>query len=153
MDVNPFQPPRAPGGDGGSVGDASGGTLPEAAWQALVQSAPWARWACILNLVGAGLAVVQVLVAVARAGSKAETAGQIGSLALTVPLAIFFAVIYRRFAREARRLGERQPGALTGVLEAQQTIFKVYGVLVILGLVLMGLVVLAAVLFGLFFKR
>jgi hypothetical protein len=145
MTVNPFEPPRSaeavvPGGDG-----TPAGSLPEAALGELVASAPWARWAGRLALVSAVVGLLNGAVTLGRAGQPAEKVGAVFGIVLGVPVAILFVVLFRRYAGHAEGLRQRLPGALAGVADSQRSLFKTFGILMIVTMALVPLAVLAGV--------
>jgi hypothetical protein len=143
-DVNPFEPPRAALG-APSAGDPSDArTLSEEAARELTASAPWARWTARLAAAGVAVTILNSLVALSQAPGPKEMGKAIGGLLFGIPIAVIMVVAFRRYAGGAERLAAGDPRAVEAVMDAQRSLFKTVGVIVLL---LMGLV-FAGVLFA-----
>jgi hypothetical protein len=137
MGVNPFDPPRTDLEGGGSDGGpAAGKAIPEAAVRELVGTAPWARWTARLVLLSIPLTVINAVVAMAKAKQAAEIGGQVAGLVIGLPITIVFLVLFRRFAARASDLAAGEPRAAGEAIDAQRALFKGYGILMIIMLVL-----------------
>jgi hypothetical protein len=143
--VNPFEPPRA--ADAGIPGlDAQPtSVVPPAAVGELVASAPWARWAARLALVSILAGLVNAGLTLARSGPAAQKIASVVGILISMPVAILFVVLFRRYANEAERLRDRLPGALPGVVDAQRALFKTYGILTIIMMAFIPLAIIAAI--------
>ena len=69
-----------------------------------------------------------------------------------MPIAILFVVLFRRYAGHAEGLRQRLPGALTGVVDGQRSLFKTFGILMIVVMAMVPLAVAAGVVAVLVFK-
>lgn len=143
--ANPFEPPRAVDA-AAPVNGQPASTMPEAAVAELVASAPWVRWA-------ARLAVVSIIASLGNAGLSLARASQtslkvtaVAGVVIGVPIAVLLVMLFRRYAGQAERLRERQPGALPGVVDAQRALFKTYGIFTIVMMALVPLAFIVAVL-------
>jgi hypothetical protein len=147
MGVNPFDPPRTDlEGGGGDDGPAAGKAIPAAALRELVGSAPWARWTVLLTMISLPLTVLNSIVAMSKAKQTAEIVGQVATLVVGLPVSILFLVLYRRYSARASELAGGEPRAAGEVIDAQRSLFKAYGILMIVMVVFVVLIgVLGAV--------
>jgi hypothetical protein len=157
MAINPFEPPRSrepePALSTAATLSAPG-EVPEAALGELIAAAPWARWAARLSLLSLALTVLNAVSTTIRAKQTSEMVGGIAGAAIALPMTIIFLFIYRRYAADSERLARhRDPQALAGVLDGQRSLFKAYGILVLLGLSIVLLVILAGVIMCLAVRR
>ena|SRR5687768_14649266 len=141
--ANPFEPPRSD--DRGGPAPAAAGTdvLPEEALNALIETAPWARWSVRLTLVSALLTAIYTMVTVGSSTQKAQVVMAVVSAAFALVFSLLWVMFTGRYASHASRLQFREHRAVVGVIEAQRGLFRMMGILVILSVVLMivGLVI------------
>lgn len=143
--VNPFEPPRST--DIGALGSGSpAGNLPDEAVAELVASGPWARWSTRLAVVGLLVSVVSAVVSLVRNTPASEKVASMVSLAISLPITLLFVVLFRRYAGHAEALRDGRPGALPGVVDAQRSVFKAYGIfsIIMLVLVVLGMIIAIA---------
>jgi hypothetical protein len=126
LDVNPYQPPRAPDTDDGSA--PPGGAvpvLPPEALGALVRSGWWARWIALL-------ALISLVLAVFRNASRTALAESM-ILIVSAPVNVLTIVAFRRYAVETRKLARSEKGAVDGVLDRQRAVLKLHGLVLTVG--------------------
>lgn len=147
MTVNPFEPPRSDDGPVAQAAGAGADHLPDEALQALVATAPWARWSVRLSLVSALLTAVHSLITLGKATRTGEVVTSALGFGVGVLFAILWVAVTGRYASHAERLQFREHRALAGTIAAQRSIFRLMGITVFvsIGLAVLGAVVGAAI--------
>jgi hypothetical protein len=144
--ANPFEPPRSDLEGVAAAGDA--GTVPEPALRDLVATAPWARWTVRFALASLVLSLINAVVTMVKAKNAVVAGSQIGSLVVGLPVSILFLVFFQRYAARAAELAAGEGRALPDVIDAQRSLYKLFGIVTIILFVVMALFMVVAIVVG-----
>lgn len=154
MTINPFEPPRAVEETAAAAAvTGDGAEVPSAAIDELVKSAPWARWAAIAFIVGSACNVLESLAKVVMTGKSAHLGAAIGGATVSIPMAVLFWWVSRRYYTNAARLPAGGRAALAEVIAAQRALFTGMGVITLAAIGLVMLAIGAGIAIAWFMRR
>jgi hypothetical protein len=145
VSTNPFEPPRSNDLEGGSGPGAL--VFSEAALQELSASATWVRWFARVTAASMAIGILEGLLNMFGSRSTLAASGFF-SLVIGTTISIAFLAVLRRYAVAAERLREGTRQAAVDVVLAQNSYFKLLGVLTIVGVVLVVLMLVIGVAAG-----
>ncbi len=121
--------------------------MPEEALRELQATARPSLWTARLAVVSLVVTVINAAITVGRSPGVGQIGGAIGGLVVAVPLSVYFLGLYRRYADNARRL-RTEPRALTVVIDTQASLFKSYGVMMIIAFAFVFVATVIGILVG-----